>query len=181
MYLGKFMNNLVQELDLKTAEINSHLLQKISKDVNSIVEAGALSMKSETLSSRHSNFPSVPFENHECQNRRLYANVAAPASQSKVIIQPTQTPKQNINKTKKDILKEIDPISENISIKNVKPLKDGSLLLSCSNKEQSKNLIKKVEEKLSQSYKTRPIKAMPIKFIKFIKYAKLKLELNISW
>ncbi|KAF5283056.1 hypothetical protein FQR65_LT14073 [Abscondita terminalis] len=89
--------------------------------------------------------------------RDTYATITSKAVHSKVIVKPVNT-KQPSSKTKSDLLQNINLISGNIGVKQVKSIRDGGVIISCTNVDHSAKLIKAAENKLASEYNVRKIK-----------------------
>ena len=78
---------------------------------------------------------------------------------SNIIIRPLQPQQSNV-KTKKDIMKNIDPVALNLHVSQIKHIKDGGLLVSHDNAESAATFKNVVNEKMSTDYKISEFKQM---------------------
>lgn len=84
-----------------------------------------------------------------------YSN--AVKSKSMIVIKPRDTSQTN-SRTKRDIMKNIDPVDLNLKVSQVKQVKDGGLFISCEDSEGADNIKKIVREKLSPDYRVSDVK-----------------------
>ena len=83
-----------------------------------------------------------------------YASLVSKNSKSTIIVKPKDD-KQTISKTKSDVIKNVNPLKDNINIGKVKTFKDGCLLVKCD----GSTLFKKVaKDKLADAYEVHEIK-----------------------
>lgn len=88
-------------------------------------------------------------------NKITYADKLKEVNEAKVVIKPKD--KQSCFQTKCDILKSVQPFSENIDINVVKPVANGGLVIGCSASTHSDKFIELAEEKLSNKYNVKKL------------------------
>lgn len=86
-----------------------------------------------------------------------YASVVK--TKASFIVQPIKTD-QSTHTTKTDVLRKVDPVAENINIANVKPVRNGGLVISCNKGEESTKFNQLLNEKLGENYKVKQVPSL---------------------
>lgn len=95
-------------------------------------------------------------ESKVSENKPKYSDILKNKTNPAVIIQP-RNQSQEYSQTRSELLKKINPVSSNIQLSKVVNVKNGGVLVSCSNKNENEKFKKMVEENLSDSYVIREV------------------------
>lgn len=154
----------IADLPQITAKIIEKEIKAISTKVDDMVNCFKLELdnKLSTITSERST---------AAHGKPTYAGIVT--RNSTLIITPKDT-QQNSNSTKSEILQEIDPVKENLELKQVKELKNGGIAVQCGNDERLKELI---NSKLKTSYDVKVVS--PINPRVRITGITLELESNV--
>ncbi|CAG9818870.1 unnamed protein product [Phaedon cochleariae] len=87
--------------------------------------------------------------------KTTYADITG--SKSMVVIKPIDVEQTN-DKTKCDIMKNINPVDYGVQVSQVKRVRDGGILIGCNNTEGATSFAKIAKEKLSSSYKVSEVR-----------------------
>lgn len=82
---------------------------------------------------------------------------AALNTEAAIIIKPKNLEQRNLT-TRADILNNINPVKNNINISKVKNIKDGGILVGCSNSEDTLKLKGIAENKLKENYDIKDVR-----------------------
>lgn len=88
-----------------------------------------------------------------CKSMKSYAEAAE--SKASIIVKPKT--KQNVQETKCDVLKSVNPITSNINLANVKSVRDGGIIVSCSNSSECNKFKDLAGTMLSDKYDVKEI------------------------
>lgn len=83
-----------------------------------------------------------------------YSDIVNNRAQPAVIIKP-KDPSQSNSQTKSDMLENINPADSNFQLVKVKHVRNGGVLVSCKDKEDTERLKKIAQEKLADSYEIK--------------------------
>lgn len=92
---------------------------------------------------------------NEVKQPILYSQAAS--SKRSIIIKPKNISQTNAQ-TKIDIVSNINPVDSNINISKIKNVRNGGILIGCSNVEGAKNFKKLASQKLSENYEVKELK-----------------------
>lgn len=84
-----------------------------------------------------------------------YAEVVKRKEASHAVVIRPKKADQSVVQTKSDILKSFNPLTENVQVSKVRPIKNGGVIIEC---QESSELEKAVTEKLSAGYEIRHVK-----------------------
>lgn len=99
----------------------------------------------------------IKFAEAELSTGQLkYSDVLKDKSQPAVVIHPKNS-NQPQSKTKADILRNINPLEENMQLAKIKNIKDGGILISCKTKAENDKLKSIVQQRMSGGYNVREV------------------------
>lgn len=85
-----------------------------------------------------------------------YSDVLKDRSQPAIIIRPKQN-NHSLLQTKSDILRNLNPTTENLQLSKIKSIKDGGLLIGCRNQEDNKKIKNIIQTNLADTYSVREV------------------------
>ncbi|CAH1099783.1 unnamed protein product [Psylliodes chrysocephalus] len=144
----------------KVDDIESNINKMIAEVVTSTIFE---SFRQEIFQKLESSFVSVEASIKDLISQKLttpsepsYSDVA---NRSKFILQPKNTT-QPIAATKAEILRSIDPIKTNINVSNVSTTRQGALVISCDNKDDSSRFQQIINTNLGDKYEMKSISSL---------------------
>lgn len=112
-------------------------------------------LKVKIMDMAESKLSSVCHSNNIPVDKPVYSQIVG--SKSTLVIKPIDS-KQPNNKTKTDIMKNIDPVNLKLHVTQIKNVKDGGILIGCDDAESANNFKKVATQKLSSQYKISDVK-----------------------
>lgn len=76
-----------------------------------------------------------------------------------VIIKP-KNPTQTTEKTKEDLMRDINPVDADLQLAKVKSIRNGAMVISCRDKQDTEKLMELAEKNLSGTYEVRKIRGI---------------------
>lgn len=116
----------------------------------------ALSSMNNQLERFKSEIAKVSKETQSPNNQVKYSDVVRNKTQPAVIINPKDT-SQSYSQTKSEIMRYVDPTSSDIQLSRVKTVKDGGILIGCSNKNGHEKLKEVIQQNLANTYEVREV------------------------
>lgn len=111
------------------------------------------SLKSEFVKSTVSKLtPCVPAAT--CSTSTTYSQVVKNKTHPAVIIKPKNS-NHSVEKTKEDMLENINPVEASFQLAKVKHIRNGGILVSCRDKENTQKFMKMAEENMPESYEVK--------------------------
>lgn len=152
--------NLMQ-LNTKVSETLAKTLQNSCRDMFEQIESMFTTFKNEIhnmvlskIEDMNKNIQSVA---DNIQQKPSYANIVN-NSKSSFILKPKNSG-QSTSTTKADILYNLDPVQDNITLSNVQSARNGSLIISCDDEVSSK-FSDLAQEKLGDKYEVKKLTAL---------------------
>ena len=136
-------SEMQQKIDVLSQE-NRLLKEEISKINHSDCSKSASSVRENYLN-----------QTEAIRNKPTFAQVLG--NKSAFIVKPIDSQQSN-NKTKLDIVENIDPVDLNIQVSQLKQIKDGGILIKYDNSVSAKNFKCAAEQKLSKDYRITELK-----------------------
>ncbi|KAK9879967.1 hypothetical protein WA026_016661 [Henosepilachna vigintioctopunctata] len=141
----KCMSCIKSCITLNSEELINLLDNRIKNAVASL-ESQIVTMKSDMANNSGGSLPIQP-------KVKKYSDVLKDKSQPAVIIRPRKND-QPLVQTKSDILRHLNPTSENLQLTKVKTVKDGGLLIACHDNSKVKQII---EGELADTYEIKEV------------------------
>ncbi|CAG9818858.1 unnamed protein product [Phaedon cochleariae] len=99
----------------------------------------------------------IKINESETSNCRMkYSDVVKDKSQPVILIHHNNS-NQSSSSTKAEILRNVDPVQENLQLTKVKHVKDGGILISCGSRADNEKLKVRLKEKMSAEYKVKEV------------------------
>ena len=137
-------------------ELNRMLKQKYTELINNL---------NDTFSDLKTNFLKIADTrlSQDLQNvgekKASYLDILKNKTQPGIIITP-KNKEQDVAATKTALSTKINPAETNLSISKVRGMKDGSLLIGCSNKDDNARFKKIAQDKLADDYEIKDVKGI---------------------
>ena len=147
----KEMENIVIKMRSDITQIATEKLEEVNIQLKKEYVLLAESKANEL------SFPSTSSITTKTTDNNLYST--ALKSKSSVIIKP-KNPNQKNYETKSDILHNIDPVKSDINISSVKNIKDGGIVLGCSNENELVKFKTLANSKLSERYEVKDLRSV---------------------
>lgn len=145
--ISESLNSISEQIQVSVHKKLDELMQ-FKEDVIHLIQT---EIKDAILSKLNTVMPS---ESEAHVNPMVtYSN--AVQKQPSFVIKPKT--KQNTNVTKSDMIKNINPVSSNISLTKVVNVSDGGVIVSCADKDNCDKFKQLVDEKLAEKYTIREI------------------------
>lgn len=170
---GKYHNKCInlKEVEIKCIQESNNLRFSCNNCSNNSLMSELRDLKKILLSSletlqeyneileKHTSQINVALKmaNQEAKNTRVearnsYADVVQKTSREIIVVKPINE-EQNSNTTQEEIREKIDPSKLGVRVENIRNIKNGGIIINCSNADSKNKLKNKVKEELGNKYK----------------------------